>query len=90
MAPVTWCLDNVASFVIQTLPDPLMSRASIDRQPRLRTDDNTPDLDERSRKKVRWNSESVMEGDKKGDSEESTYDAKVGLSRLYVSTPHVT
>jgi hypothetical protein len=61
-----------------------MSRASIDRQPRLRTDDNTPDLDERSRKKVRWDSDSVMGGDKEGDLDESTYDAKVGLSRLYV------
>ncbi|KAI9464933.1 DNA mismatch repair protein MutS [Lactarius psammicola] len=41
-----------------------MSRTSIDRQPPLRTDDDTPDLDERSRKKVRWNSDNVMEGDK--------------------------
>ena len=68
-----------------------MSRASMDRQPLLRTDDDsTPDLDERSRKKVRWNSDSVMEGDKEGDLEESTYDAKVGLSRLYASTPLIT
>ena len=63
----------------------------MDRQPLLRTDDDsTPDLDERSRKKVRWNSDSVMEGDKEGDLEESTYDAKVGLSRLYASTPLIT
>ena len=67
-----------------------MSRASIDRQPPLRTDDNTPDPDKRCRKKVRWNSDSVMESDKEGDVEESAYDTKVGLFRLYMSTPLVT
>ena len=39
---------------------------------------------------MRWNSDSVMEGDKEGDVEESAYDAKVGLFRLYMSTPLVT
>ena len=67
-----------------------MSRASIDRQYPLRTDDDAPDLDERSRKKVRWNSDSVMEGDKEGELKESSDDTKVGLSRLYISTPLVT
>jgi len=57
-----------------------MSRASIDRQPPLCTDDDIPDLDERSRKKVRWNSDNVMEGVKEGNSEGSGYDAKVGPS----------
>jgi hypothetical protein len=56
-----------------------MSRASIDRQHPLRTDDDTPDLDERTRKKVRWNSDSVMEGDKEGELEDSFNDAKVGF-----------
>jgi hypothetical protein len=67
-----------------------MSRASIDRQHPLRTDDDTPDLDERAKKKVRWNSDNVMEGDKEGELEDSSNDAKVGLSRLYISTPLVT
>ncbi len=71
--------------IVLTLP---MSRASIDQSP-LRRDDNAPDLDESRRKKVRWNSDSVIEGDN-GDSEECSHDAKVGLSRLYMSTPTVT
>ena len=67
-----------------------MSRTNIDSQSRLRTDDDTPDLNERSKKKVRWNSDSVLEGDKEGESEESSYDAKVGFFCLYTSTPLVT
>lgn len=49
-----------------------------------RTD--TPDPDRRSRKRVRWNSDSVMEGDKQGDSEESSYDCKVGGSCPFMSS----
>lgn len=67
-----------------------MSRANIDRRRPLRPNDNTPDLDERTRKKVRWNSDSVMEGDKEGELEDSSDDAKVGLFPLYISTPLVT
>lgn len=79
--------------MIQTLnchSDSPMSRASIDRQHPLRTNDNTPDLDERNRKKVRWNSDSVMEGDKEGELEDRSDDAKVGLSPLYISAPLIT
>lgn len=89
---VSRAISRVALSVIQTLgclSDSPMSRASISQHP-LRTDDHTPDLDERTRKKVRWNSDNVMEGDKEGELEDSSDDAKVGLSPLYISTPLVT
>jgi hypothetical protein len=49
-----------------------MSRTSLGtvRQPLAHTD--TPDSDGRRRKKVRWNSDSIVEGDKQDDSEENT------------------
>jgi hypothetical protein len=47
-------------------------------EPLARADDGTPDSDERSRKKVRWNSDSLVEGDKQAYSEGSNYDHKVG------------
>jgi hypothetical protein len=46
----------------------------------MRTDNDTPDSDDRSRKKVRWNSDSLVpvDGDKLGDSEENKYEDNVG------------
>jgi hypothetical protein len=57
-----------------------MSRTlrGISQQPPLRIDTDTPDSDERSRKKVRWNSDGLVDGGKEGDSEESSHDNKVG------------
>ena len=55
-------------------------------EPLARTDNDTPDPDDRSRKKVRWNSDNLVEDDKQGDSEESTYDHKVGHPRPLMST----
>jgi len=60
------------------------------RKPLSREDNDTPDPDDRSRKKVRWNSDSLVEGDKQGDSEESTYDHRVGRSHPFMSTFLVT
>ncbi len=59
-------------------------------EPLSRTDNDTPDPDDRSRKKVRWNSDSLVEGDKHGDSEETSYDHKVGRSHPFMSTFLVT
>ncbi|KAH9983340.1 DNA mismatch repair protein MutS [Russula compacta] len=59
-----------------------MSRTSLGttQEPLSRTDNDTPDPDGRSRKKVRWNSDSLVEGDKQGDSEESSYNHKICLA----------
>ena len=69
-----------------------MSRTSLGttQEPLSRTDNDTPDLDGRSRKKVRWNSDSLVEGDKQGDSEESSYSHKVGRSYPFMSKFAVT
>jgi hypothetical protein len=58
-------------------PTLFMSRTSPGTQEPLAHLD-TPEPDGRSRKRVRWNSDSMMEGDEQGDSEESSYDSKVG------------
>jgi len=60
------------------------------REPLAREDNDTPDPDDRSRKKVRWNSDSLVKGDKQGDSEESTYDHRVGRPHPFMSTFLVT
>ena len=62
-----------------------MSRTSLGtvQQPLAHTD--TPDPDERRRKKVRWNSDSIVEGDKQDDSEENTYESKVRSSCPFMS-----
>ena len=54
-----------------------MSRTSLGtaQEPFAHTD--TPDPDVRCRKKVRWNSDSMLEGDKQDDSEENTDELKV-------------
>jgi hypothetical protein len=44
----------------------------------LARQNDTPESDDRIRKKVRWNSDSLVEGDKQGDSEDNTEDHKVG------------
>lgn len=59
-------------------------------EPLARTDNDTPDPDHRSRKKVRWNSDSLVEDDKQGDSEESTYDHKVGRPLMSTFPCHLT
>jgi hypothetical protein len=60
-------------------------------EPSLRTDSDTPDPDERNRKKVRWNSDGLVEEDKEGDSEESIHDDKVGSPSIHVNFPcHLT
>jgi len=56
-------------------------------EPPLRTDSDTPDQDERNRKKVRWNSDGLVEGDKEGDSEESIHDDKVGSAPFMLTFP---
>lgn len=63
-----------------------MSRTSLGtaQDPLARTD--TPDPDGRRRKKVRWNSDSIVEGDKQDDSEENTYECKVRSSYPFMST----
>ena len=74
-------------------PTHSMSRTPLGASPRVplsREDNDTPDPDDRSRKKVRWNSDSLVEGDKQGDSEESTYDHRVGRSHPFMSTFLVT
>ncbi len=57
-----------------------MSRTSLGtvQEPLARID--TPDPDGRTKKRVRWNSDSIAEGDKHDDSEESSYDSKVRSS----------
>ncbi|KAH9980113.1 DNA mismatch repair protein MutS [Lactifluus volemus] len=64
-----------------------MSRTlrGISQQPPLRTDTDTPDSDERSRKKVRWNSDGLVDGGKEGDSEESSHDNKICLAATYLA-----
>lgn len=69
-------------------PTLFMSRTSpgTAQEPLARTDTPDPDATT-SRKRVRWNSDSVVvEGDKQGDSEESNYDCKVGGSCPFMST----
>ena len=39
---------------------------------------------------MRWNSDSLVEGDKHGDSEETSYDHKVGRSHPFMLTFLVT
>jgi hypothetical protein len=49
------------------------------RESLVRADNDTPDPGNRSRKKARWNSNGLVDGHEQGgDSEESTYDDKVG------------
>jgi hypothetical protein len=57
-----------------------MSRTlrGISQLPPLRIDTDAPDSDERSSKKVRWNSDGLMDVGEEGDSEESSHDNKVG------------
>jgi hypothetical protein len=72
-------------------PTLFMSRTSLGtvQEPLTRTD--TPDPDGRRRKKVRWNSDSMVEGDKQDDSEENTYECKVRSSCPFMSTScHLT
>ncbi|KAI0297721.1 hypothetical protein BC826DRAFT_1000939 [Russula brevipes] len=53
-------------------------------EPLVRADNDTPDPDNRSRKKARWNSNGLVDGHEQGgDSEESTYDEKVCLATTY-------
>jgi hypothetical protein len=61
-----------------------MSRTSLGtaQEPLAHTD--TPDPDGRSKKRVRWNSDSMVEDDKQGDSEESSQDCKVGGSCPFI------
>ena len=63
-----------------------MSRTSLGttQEPLARTD--TPEPDGRRRKKVRWNSDGIVEGDKQDDSEESSYDCKVRSPCPFMST----
>lgn len=97
-APITrtWSCTRVACRghrVIQRSRPPtlFMSRTSLGtvQEPLARTD--TPDPDGRRRKKVRWNSDSMLEGDKQDDSEENTDECKVRSSCPFMSTScHLT
>ena len=66
-------------------PTLFMSRTSLGtvQEPLAHTD--TPDPDGRRRKKVRWNSDSIL-GDKQDDSEENTDECKVRSSCPFMST----
>ncbi|KAI9451401.1 DNA mismatch repair protein MutS [Russula earlei] len=62
-----------------------MSRTSrgTAQEPLVPTDSPTPDPDDRQRKRVRWNSDSLVHGDEPGDSDESSYGDKICLAATY-------
>ena len=90
-APITrtWSYTRVACRDIassRSRPTLFMSRTSVGtvQEPLAHTD--TPEPDGRRRKKVRWNSDSIVEGGKQDDSEENTYECKVRSSCPFMST----
>jgi hypothetical protein len=87
-APIThtWSCSTTSRHLGSRPPTLFMSRTSLGtvQEPLAHTD--TPDPDGRRRKKVRWNSDSIVEGDKQDDSEENTYECKVRSSCPFMST----
>lgn len=63
-----------------------MSRTSLGTAQEPLAHTYTPDPDGRRRKKVRWNSDSIVEDDKQDDSEENTDEYKVRSSCPFMST----
>ena len=95
-APITrtWpCTDvacrDIASSKIQADSLHVMSRTSLGTVQEPLAHIDTPDPDGRHRKKVRWDSDSILEGDKQGgsfESEENTDECKVRSSCPFMST----
>jgi hypothetical protein len=77
---------DIASSKIQADSDDLMSRTSLGtvQEPLAHTD--TLDPDGRRRKKVRWNSDNILDGDKQDDSEENADECKVRSYCPFMST----